>query len=334
MRVRGTFQRANEANTNKRIYPKAILETQVTNLQPMVADRRLLGELDHPSSDTVSLSNVSHLITNLQMEGDEVIGEAELLNTPAGMTAQALIKGGVQVGISSRGMGTLSEGDDDTKIVNEDFKLVTFDLVADPSTRGAYPALAESVQTEMREGAQCVKDCMEKIVSERIFVTALKNKLNEGSAGVEGLKRKARYYDKEWERAQKTRYDSTPGDAEDYTRERQDLARRRTAAARKKSLETHRRIGHRKMQGTLRRGSRTASNHPVYSSMAKLVADSTLWPTDNISGFDAERQRAVTPATKERMKAAAKARKKAGKKPTDTRGINVVVAGRPPAKRK
>jgi len=276
----------------------------------MVADRRLLGELDHPSSDTVSLSNVSHLITNLQMEGDEVIGEAELLNTPAGMTAQALIKGGVQVGISSRGMGTLSEGDDDTKIVNEDFKLVTFDLVADPSTRGAYPALAESVQTEMREGAQCVKDCMEKIVSERIFVTALKNKLNEGSAGVKRLQRKRDAMDR----------DAGPGPK--LPPKVRDLSVR---------------IGRQKAKGELRKAQanrRTASNHPVYSSMAKLVADSTLWPTDNISGFDAERQRAVTPATKERMKAAAKARKKAGKKPTDTRGINVVVAGRPPAKRK
>jgi hypothetical protein len=152
MRVRGTFQRAEEANSNNRIYPRTVLEGQITKLQPLITERRLCGELDHPQSDTVRLSNASHLVTKLWMKDNEVFGEAEVLNTPAGKVAQALISDGVKIGISSRGLGTLSEGVyGKTKTVNDDFKLVTFDLVADPSTRGAYP-----------------------------FLTVLKNKLNEG----------------------------------------------------------------------------------------------------------------------------------------------------------
>jgi hypothetical protein len=107
-----------------------------------------MGELDHPQHDSVKLNNVSHLITKLEMKGNEVIGEAEVLNTPAGQVVKALIEGGVKVGISSRGLGTLSEGDDGKRYVNEDFKLVTWDMVADPSTRGAYPGLTESTEIQ------------------------------------------------------------------------------------------------------------------------------------------------------------------------------------------
>jgi len=107
-----------------------------------------MGELDHPQNDSVKLSNVSHLITGLNMKGNEVIGEAEILNTPAGKVAQALIEGGVKIGISSRGMGTVTEELDGKRYVNEDFKLITWDIVADPSTRGAYPGLTESTQIQ------------------------------------------------------------------------------------------------------------------------------------------------------------------------------------------
>ncbi|MAG26557.1 hypothetical protein CMI47_13510, partial [Candidatus Pacearchaeota archaeon] len=179
MKVRGVFQRAEEANNNKRIYPKSVMETQVGKLQPLISERRLCGELDHPSNDTVKLSNASHLITKLSMKGNEVIGEAEVLNTPAGMTAQALIKGGVQIGISSRGLGTLSEGEGDVKRVNEDFNLITFDLVADPSTRGAYPALAESRQMQLSESVAAVKSDLQQDLSEKVFMTMLRNEFDQ-----------------------------------------------------------------------------------------------------------------------------------------------------------
>ena len=173
MKIRGTFQRAEEANNNGRIYPSKVLEGQISKLQPLIEERRLCGELDHPQNDTVKLSNASHLVTKLHMQGKEVIGEAEILKTPAGLTAQALVNGGVKIGISSRGMGTLSENSDGAKIVNEDFNLVTFDLVADPSTRGAFPGLSESRES------QFVKTTQGKLKKESNFVTMLESKMRE-----------------------------------------------------------------------------------------------------------------------------------------------------------
>tara|TARA_Y100000310_G_scaffold276267_1_gene293281 strand:+ start:577 stop:1791 length:1215 start_codon:yes stop_codon:yes gene_type:complete len=176
-KVRGLFQRADEANQNKRVYPKTILENQVRKLQPLIKERRLCGELDHPQNDTVKLTNASHLVTKLWMEGNEVMGEAEILNTPNGKVAQALITDGVKIGISSRGLGTLSEDHmTGQKTVNEDYNLVTFDLVADPSTRGAHPAISESRILEEARYERTLKEA----VSERVFVTMLKNKLDEG----------------------------------------------------------------------------------------------------------------------------------------------------------
>ena len=173
MRVAGIFGRCNEKNNNGRIYPTAVLEGQLKKIQPMISERRLCGELDHPQNDSVKLSNASHLITKLEMKGDELIGEAEILNTPAGLTAQALVKGGVKIGISSRGMGTLSEDQNGDKIVNEDFRLVTFDLVADPSTRGAYPGLSESTES------QFVRETVDKLQKEQNFVTMLEAKMRD-----------------------------------------------------------------------------------------------------------------------------------------------------------
>jgi len=167
MKIRGTFQRAMEANNNGRVYPTAVLENQISRLQPLITERRLCGELDHPQNETVKLSNASHLVTKLEMKGNEVIGEAEVLKTPAGLTAQALINGGVKIGISSRGMGTLSEDHTGNKIVNEDFKLVTFDLVADPSTRGAYPGIAESTESRF------ARETHSRLKKESNFLTLL-----------------------------------------------------------------------------------------------------------------------------------------------------------------
>jgi hypothetical protein len=173
MRVRGVFQRAEESNSNGRIYPQTVLNKQLDKLQPLIEGRRLCGELDHPTNDTVKLSNASHLITKLEMKGNEVIGEAEILNTPAGLTARALINGGVKIGISSRGMGTLSENSEGKKIVNEDFNLITFDLVADPSTRGAYPELTESKRSKF------INESKTKLKKESNLVTMLKSRFDE-----------------------------------------------------------------------------------------------------------------------------------------------------------
>lgn len=187
MKIRGVFQRADEANRNKRIYPRAVLEREVERIAESVKNRSLLGELDHPTSyDNVRLSNVSHLITSLEMRGNEMIGEAEILPTPAGQVIKALIEGGVAVGISSRGSGSLSEDAQGNRFVNEDFKLTTFDMVADPSTRGAYPKMAESTLIE-----SIVQETFEKASKEQVFITMLKSKLNEGSLK-DPIKRNAR----------------------------------------------------------------------------------------------------------------------------------------------
>lgn len=174
MRVKGCFQRADEENNNKRIYSKPLLEREITKLAEAITERRLMGELDHPQHDSVKLSNVSHLVTGLSMKGNEVIGEAEILDTPAGKVAQALIRGGVKVGISSRGMGTVSEDVHGKRHVNEDFRLITWDLVADPSTRGAFPGLTES--TQIQEIIDTVYPEAHKVKN---FTTLLKESLNE-----------------------------------------------------------------------------------------------------------------------------------------------------------
>ena len=176
MKIKGIFGRCNEKNNNGRIYPTAVLEGQLSKVQPMINERRLCGELDHPQNDTVKLSNASHLITKLEMKGNELIGEAEILNTPAGLTAKALVEGGVKIGISSRGMGTLSEDANGQKIVNEDFRLVTFDLVADPSTRGAFPGLSESTES------QFVRESQDKLQKEANFVTMIEARLRDSYA--------------------------------------------------------------------------------------------------------------------------------------------------------
>ena len=177
LKVRGIFQRADEANNNNRIYPQKVLESAIKLLNEAIKERRLVGELDHPTYDMVKLSNASHLITNLWMEGKEVIGEAEILPTPAGKVVEGLIQGGVKIGISSRGMGTLSESRTGTKTVNEDFKLLTFDIVADPSTRGAYPALTESKQYS--KDKKIIESTIRNVVGERLFLKLLEKKINE-----------------------------------------------------------------------------------------------------------------------------------------------------------
>jgi len=177
MKIAGIFQRADSPNHNKRIYEKKILVREMKRLDEAIIERRLMGELDHPTHDAVKLGNVSHLITKLTMNGEEMLGEAEILNTPCGQVAQALIKGGVKLGISSRGMGTLTERGE-YSLVNDDFKLVTFDLVADPSTKGAFPGLVnEGKDSKFIE--ETVRTTYDKALSEKIFITMLGNKLSK-----------------------------------------------------------------------------------------------------------------------------------------------------------
>jgi hypothetical protein len=155
-RVEGVFQRSDVENANKRVYPRSIWEKELKEqrVQDMLSHRAMFGELDHPSDGKTSLKRVSHIITDLQLEQDGVVsGAAEILPTPNGQILRSLFESGAQVGISSRGSGSVSNG-----VVQEDFKLGTFDFVARPSTPGALPRLAtgESNSRTRTEGDEAV----------------------------------------------------------------------------------------------------------------------------------------------------------------------------------
>jgi len=141
--VSGVLQRANAKNQNGRVYPKPILEREINRyIKTEIAQKRALGELDHPDSSIVNLRNVSHNILECEWDGDDLIGKVEILGTPSGNILKELFKAGVTLGISSRGLGSVKSlheaGDDQTVEVQPDFELITFDFVSNPSTHGAF----------------------------------------------------------------------------------------------------------------------------------------------------------------------------------------------------
>jgi len=133
----GIMQMSETQNGNGRVYPHAILEREVQSYMNMVESRRALGELDHPDTSVVNLSNASHLVTKIWMEDNKCMGKIEVLNTPSGRVLQELVKAGCQLGISSRGLGSVTESNGVT-MVEDDFQLICFDMVSDPSTPGAF----------------------------------------------------------------------------------------------------------------------------------------------------------------------------------------------------
>ena len=173
--MQGKFQKCDEVNNNGRSYPRPILEAQVQAIQDKINERSLVGALDHPANDAIHLSQASHLITKLWVEKNgDVMGECEILSTPNGKIVEALLDCGVKIGISSRGVGSVTEGIKG-KVVNEDFKLITFDLVSDPSTRGAFPELTESIQ----ENSQLAQAIVSKHKKDRVLLTMLESKISE-----------------------------------------------------------------------------------------------------------------------------------------------------------
>jgi len=138
--VSGIIQAANKKNQNERVYPKGILQREVDKyIEGPVKENRALGELDHPDSSVVNLNNVCHIMKKIWWEGDNVMGTAEILPTPAGNILKALFAAGVTVGISSRGMGSVEENlSEGTVEVQDDYDLLCWDFVSNPSTNGAY----------------------------------------------------------------------------------------------------------------------------------------------------------------------------------------------------
>ena len=136
--IEGVFAMAESKNRNGRVYPKAIMEQAVnTYYKQQVSKNRAVGELNHPDGPTVNLDKVSHLITDLRMENNNVMGKARILDTPMGNIVKGLLEGGVQLGVSTRGMGSLEQRNG-TMYVKDDFMLNTVDIVQDPSAPQAF----------------------------------------------------------------------------------------------------------------------------------------------------------------------------------------------------
>jgi hypothetical protein len=134
-----TLQQANSKNQNGRIYPRRILTKEVVRYQKeFVEQNRALGELDHPESPIVNLRNVCANVTKINMNGDSVVGDMQILSTPAGNIVRELVKNNIRLGVSSRGVGSVKNVNEDTLEVQEDYSLICFDVVSNPSTPGAF----------------------------------------------------------------------------------------------------------------------------------------------------------------------------------------------------
>jgi len=162
----GVMQMSERQNGNGRVYPHAILEREVERYKEAVKGRRALGELDHPESGVVNLQNCSHLVTDIWMEGNKCMGKIEVLQTPAGKILESLIHARVPCGISSRGMGSVTESNGVT-MVEDDFQLICFDMVADPSTPGAY-MVKEGKELEVNNEKVKINNLIENILRTKL----------------------------------------------------------------------------------------------------------------------------------------------------------------------
>jgi len=133
----GKMHEAERLNGNGRKYPVQTLKREVQKYMSVVKDNRAVGELDHPDDSVVNLKNASHMVTEMWWDGNALMGKIKVLSTPSGMTLRALINDGVKIGISSRGLGSVRESAGAT-IVEDDFQLICFDIVSEPSTPQAF----------------------------------------------------------------------------------------------------------------------------------------------------------------------------------------------------
>ena len=173
--VKGILQRAVAENQNGRIYPKDILIREAKKYEVLIKERRALGELDHPDSGIINLKNVSHNVKEIHWEGDDLCGTVEILPTPSGNILKELLRAGILLGISSRGMGSVVNMGEGKVKVGDDFELIGWDFVSNPSTHGAFMTpvtMNESVNRQLKEqaivcGEYCkAQDLMREIITE------------------------------------------------------------------------------------------------------------------------------------------------------------------------
>ena len=165
MFLTGVMQRCNHLNGNGRMYSEQILRREVDNYTKLVRERRALGELDHPDSGVINLANASHLVTEIWWDGDAVMGKVQILNTPAGGILRSLVGDNIKLGISSRGMGSVHESNGAT-IVEDDFELICFDFVSEPSTTGAF-MMQENKQPNIVTKADKINRALNDILREK-----------------------------------------------------------------------------------------------------------------------------------------------------------------------
>ena len=162
----GVMQRCDEQNGNGRVYPAPVLQREVKNYLKIVKENRACGELDHPEDSVVNLKNASHMVKSLWWEGKDLMGKIKVLSTPAGKILESLINDGVMLGISSRGLGSVTESKGQT-LVEDDFQLICFDIVSEPSTQGAYVMMNESKNKQIWSKADRINRLLNDIIGDK-----------------------------------------------------------------------------------------------------------------------------------------------------------------------
>jgi hypothetical protein len=171
--VKGILQRAAAQNQNGRVYPRSILEREAIKYGEYIKERRALGELDHPDSSVINLKNVSHNIREIHWEGNDLCGTVEILSTPSGNILKELLRAGILLGISSRGMGSVKEIGEGKVEVGDDFELIGWDFVSNPSTQGAFmKSVNESVSNQIKkQNDVCGNYCRTQALMREILIT-------------------------------------------------------------------------------------------------------------------------------------------------------------------
>ena len=162
----GIMQKSDQLNGNGRIYPHSVLMREMKNYEKLINERRALGELDHPDDSVVNLKNASHMVTGVWWDGKNLMGKIKVLNTPSGNILKSLVDGGVKLGISSRGLGSVHEDNNGNTIVEDDFQLICFDFVSEPSTPGAYMSVREGIEKDIFSKADRINRILNDIVGE------------------------------------------------------------------------------------------------------------------------------------------------------------------------
>lgn len=174
--IEGIFIQTEKENKNGRMYRKGIMEKEIARYQDLINEKRSLGELGHPPNPQINLNQVSHLITGLRFEGNDVYGKAKILDTPMGKIVKNFIEEGVGLGVSSRGLGSLKEVNGINE-VQDDFHLATVDIVADPSAPDAFvQGIMESAEWILENGVWKAVDIDR---ARNLIKKTSKNNLNE-----------------------------------------------------------------------------------------------------------------------------------------------------------